>query len=282
MGALRRALARTVARERRFTLGVAALYAVALVVVTVLAVLVEERGEEPALLAGLIVAMLVPPVLVGSAALAVFGRRERVADAVWTTVIGWVVMVMTGALMGSHAPLLHGARWVMRGTERGSVTAIARSRASWVEVTPALADLARMGHGITTSTDNEGRTSRTERYVVPIVTVLGERDPDAMAAEDVHLFLCDDSDADLRAHGPGNGTITGRVAAPDSTEKVAIADLGARARTAPVHRCVTLTYGGGTATGVFWLVLGVLIVLVAVSIGSFAAFAFPNHRRTGS
>ncbi len=231
-----------------------------------LAILMATTEGAPAsgrLFGFIAVVMLGPALLIGAASLAVFGIRGRVKNACGLAGLTIVVMVVAMMLMMIHSGMLHAPRYLAYGKLFGTVAEVADKNAASVEITPAFVDIRRIGHGLETSTDSEGRTSATHRYVSPIVSASGERDLAQADGEPIVLFLCDSDEDNLRAAAERSGAVSGRMHPVVSrAERLAIENVPNLVRGPGTPQCVVP--GGGWA--VVWVLLWILLMLV-VSVG---------------
>lgn len=228
----------------------------------------DPQGDQPGLWLKVAALFLGPPILLGVVSLVLFGwGRIKKACGVAGAAFGltWLAFMATMALPA----ILHGPRHLLLGTERGTIEQVAGRTAAFVELTPAIVDVSRIGTGVTSTSDKDGRTTTKSRSVAPIVSALGEQDASATAAEEVHFFLCDDADDIRDEAGRGGGTVAGRVELATGLAVTAIRELGTSVRVGPAPRCVTPTLGDATTTGRLWVLVFVLDVLV---FGGAAAF----------
>lgn len=273
-----RALKTATPRERAFAAIAGLVYLGALIAALGMAVLVDETADEPTVWTGLMLVLLGAPFVVGALSLVMFGARFRTQQLLATVGLGVFALGTVGAFFVYIPATIQGARWILRGSERGTVAQIATSRASWVEVTPAIADTDQIGEGEVNSYDVRIRYTRTyRRYAAPISAPTGTAEA-AGADAPVTLFLCARDRDDLLAQARG-GTIRGRMAAPELADGRAIESLRDRVRIAPNPRCVRATLGGGASTGLGWLVVSVAMMLGAAWFATTGALRLTRSAR---
>lgn len=223
-----------------------------------------EGAPPSGRLFGLIaVVMLGPALLIGAASLAVFGVRGRIKNACGLAGLTVGVMVVAMMLMMIRSGMLHAPRYLAYGKLHGTVAEVADKDAASVEITPAFVDIRRIGHGSQSSTDKDGRTSTTHRYVSPIVSASGERDLAQADLEPIVLFLCDSDEDNLREAAERSGPVSGRMhPAVSGAERLAIEKVPNLVRGAGTPQCVV----PGGSWAVVWVILWILLMLV-ISVG---------------
>ena len=222
----------------------------------------DAPADDGGLWAGITALFFGPPLAIGGASLVIFGWRRRIKNAFGLAGWSFGVIVAAFMLLFVSPGFLHGPRYLLMGSARGTLAEVARLDAAWVEITPAFVDTSQIGQATDTSSDSKGRSRTRQSVVAPILTAHGERDPDA-AREPAVLFLCDDDADELRAAARGGGTVAGRMYRPDFLELRAMDEVK-RARGTAAPRCVV----PGRTGSRFWAIAWILVVLVASTAGS--------------
>jgi hypothetical protein len=212
-----------------------------------------------------------PPLLVMTAALLLRAPGNVLA----TGGVTLATVVCTSLLIGAITPLREAPLVLLGTTIKGSIEAVtADRRVTWAEIQPAHVWTAKIGTGVSSQTDEDGRIHTSSDSAAPIV-------PAIPWSGEISLFACDDAE-DLRTDWPDDGTIAGRVIPVADLAADAVRDLAQREglRVGPHPRCIRPTLGDAGTTYALSLAIVACFLLVAPLGGAWLLLHTASARST--